>query len=99
MLTIYIRHFKIQTSTLKMVMGPLGASLRNPASAALFAAIVTLVARYVDHRVSRKPDYLIDYLKAMIFTGALTFFVVNSIVGGRGGVAAGMGQGIMSATF
>jgi hypothetical protein len=81
------------------MMGPLGASLRNPASAALFAAIVTLVARYIDHRISRKPDYLMDYLKAMIFNGALVFFVVNSIVGGRGGVAAGMGQSIMNGAF
>ena len=76
-----------------------GTTLRNPASAALFAAIVTLVARYIDHRISRKPDYLLDYMKAMIFNGALTFFIVNSIIGGRAGMGVGMNQSIMNAPF
>lgn len=81
-----------------MPIGNIGVTLRNPASAALFAAIVTLVARYIDHRISRKPDYLFDYIKAMIFNGALAFFIVNSIVGGRG--AMGMAQqSIMNAPF
>ncbi len=77
--------------------GPLSASLRNPASAAFFAAIITLVVRYIDHRISRKADYLMDYMKAMIFNGALAFFIVNTIVGPRMGL--GMGQSIMNGAF
>lgn len=78
-------------------MRTLGITLRNPASAALFAAIVTLVAMYVDHRVSRKQDYLLDYMKAMFFNGALAFFIVNAIVG-RGGLGMGQ-QSIMTTNF
>lgn len=72
----------------------LSATLTNPMSAAIFAAVVTLIGRYVDHRISRKPDNLVDYLKAMAFNGALVFFIVNSITGGRRG-----GQTVMNMAF
>lgn len=81
-----------------MSTGNIGITLRNPASAALFAAIVTLVARYIDHRISRKPDNLIDYIKAMIFNGGLAFFIVNSIIG-RSGVGMMSQQSLMNAPF
>lgn len=73
----------------------LGATLKNPASAALFTAIVTLIATYVDHRINRKPDYIVDYMKAMIFNGALVFFIINTVIGGRVGSA----QSIMNRPF
>lgn len=60
-------------------MPSLSQTLSNPAYAAVIAAIATLVAKYVDHRISKKPDYLTEYLKSMGWCGALVFFVVYTI--------------------
>ncbi len=60
-------------------MPTLSQTLTNPAYAAVIAAIVTLVAKYVDNRISKKPDYLTDYLKSMGWCGALVFGVVYMI--------------------
>ena len=64
-------------------MPSLAQTLTNPAYAAIIAAIATLVATYVDHRVSKQPDYLTDYLKSMAWTGALVFFIVYTITNPR----------------
>ena len=53
--------------------------LRNPITASIVAGLATLVARYVDHRINKKPDYLVDYVKAIGFVSGLVFFVVYSI--------------------
>lgn len=64
-------------------MPSLSQTLSNPAYAAIIAAIATLVAKYVDHRISKKPDYLTDYLKAMGWCAAIVFFVVYTITNPR----------------
>lgn len=60
-------------------MPTLSQTLSNPGYAAVIAAIVTLIAKYVDHRISKKPDYLTDYLKSMGYAAALVFGVVYTI--------------------
>lgn len=65
-------------------MASLSQTLTNPAYAAIIAAIATLVATYVEHRIAREPDYLTDYLKSMGWTAALVFFVVYTITNPRG---------------
>lgn len=57
--------------------------LSNPLHAALIAAVVTLVVSYIDNRVSRNQDYLIDYLKSMIYTGGLVYAVVYILTNPR----------------
>ena len=64
-------------------MPTLSQTLSNPGYAAIIAAIVTLVAKYVDHRISKKPDLLTDYLKSMGYTGALVFGIVYIITNPR----------------
>ena len=61
-------------------MPTLPQTLSNPGYAAIIAAIVTLVAKYVDHRISKQPDYLTDYLKSMGYVAALVFGIVYMIV-------------------
>ncbi len=60
-------------------MANLGQTLNNPAYAALICAFVTLIVMYIDHRISKTPDYLTDYLKNMIYVGGLVFGVVYMI--------------------
>lgn len=64
-------------------MPTLAQTLQNPGYAAVIAALVTLVAKYVDHRISKKPDYLTDYLKSMAWCGALVFGIVYTITNPR----------------
>lgn len=64
-------------------MPSLAQTLSNPAYAAIIAALVTLVAKYVDHRIAKKPDYLTDYLKSMAWCSALSFFIVYTITNPR----------------
>lgn len=64
-------------------MPTLAQTLSNPAYAAIIAAIATLVAKYVDHRISKKPDYLTDYLKSMGWCAALAFVIVYTIINPR----------------
>ncbi len=64
-------------------MANLSQTLSNPAYAAIISALVTLVAMYIDHRISKSPDYLTDYLKNMVYVGALVFGVVYMVVNPR----------------
>lgn len=64
-------------------MPSLSQTLSNPGYAALIVAVITLVVKYVDHRISKKPDYLTDYLKSMGYVGALVYWVVYMITNPR----------------
>jgi len=65
-------------------MASLSQTLSNPAYAAVIAAVATLVATYIDHRISKQPDYLTEYLKSMAWSAALVFFVVYTITNPKG---------------
>ena len=61
------------------VNNPLKKILTDPLRAAIFAALVTLFAKWVDNRMLKKPDIIIEYLKAMAFNAGLAGFIIYSI--------------------
>lgn len=69
--------------------------LTSPLYASLIAALVTLLALFIDHKINKIEDKTIDYVKTMLFVGALVYGVVWMVVGSFGG---GGGKSISAMT-
>ena len=67
----------------------LGSLLKDPLRAAIFAALITLFAKWVDNRLQRRPDYINEYLKSMAYCAALVGFIMSVAFGKRNGSTTG----------
>jgi len=73
---------------------PLKKILADPIRAAIFAALVTLFAKWVDNRMLKKQDVITEYLKLMAFNAGLVAFIIYSVFKQKG---TGTGTGYAAA--